>query len=418
MTVLHINSYDKGGGAETVFNFTRNNHLVHRNFSGYISMDNSLEKKSDISFSNCLTGNKIISSFSYIFSLKNYITLRKFLKNNEVDIIHLHGFFSSLSPSVLLAIKVQKRKKKIVVLQTVHEFHVICPNSSLFNYNTNKICEKCIKRKIKFNVFLENCDRRGYISTIVKGFRSLISNNILRHKDIIDYFIAPSNFIKNKLVEGNINSTKITVIRNPIQSKEYFIDSVKKNIVCYFGRFSKEKNLQFLINAFIKWKKESQNDFKLLMIGEGEEEEFLKKMISRTPYYNDILFYKFMEFEDLVTTIQHAKYFSMSSKWYENSPMTILEAISLNIIPIVPRLGGMEESITEILNFGGLYEPDSYDSWIQTIEYLEKNYYSQIAILISKKQKLLERFGIGNYYIKLKELYSVVSEKNKNFVNN
>ncbi len=403
LKVLHINSFDKKGGAETVFQISKNFPGID-NYSGYVETSR-ISKKPDISFHSWESYNKFIGILNYIFSLKNYNALRSFLKTTDVDVIHLHGFFSSISPSILLAIKKAKQKKKIKVVQTLHDFHLICPNASLYNYNKNVICEKCIGNGIKLSILFENCDRRGWAFSIIKGLRSFVANNILHHKNIIDTFICPSEFLKSKLIEDGIGESRITVIRNPISFTNDFVIPPKKNIICYFGRFSKEKNLEFLINTFNSWKLKFPNDFKLFLIGEGEEESTLKSLASECSTKNDIYFISFLPYDKLVTAIQDVKYLAMTSMCYENAPMSVIEGMSLNIIPIVPSIGGMKESVETLLQFGKTYLPNNIDSWIDSICYLEENYNEQIKKLVKSKINILEEAGIESYFRKVFKIY-------------
>ncbi|MCX6171130.1 MAG: glycosyltransferase family 4 protein [Ignavibacteriales bacterium] len=404
MKLLHINSYDRKGGAETIFNITRCNLISAENYSGFVKLKDSPEVP-DISFTSWEVDNKILGSFNYIFSIHNYFLLKNFLNKESIDIIHLHGFFASISPSILLAIKKIKKNNHIRVIQTLHDFHLICPNASLYNYANNNICEKCIGKKYKFFIFKDKCDRRGRIHSILKGIRSLVANNILGHRDIIDQFISPSDFLKHKMIEDGIDEKKIIVIRNPIINYMTKSDSKKENLICYFGRFSKEKNLEFLIAAFSLWKMKTNNDFRLLLIGEGEEENKLRELAKTSNCNDSIVFKKFVQNEELVNNIKLAKYFCMTSSWYENAPLSILEALSLNIIPIVPNIGGMDESI-RLFNIGRTYESGNYDSFLDSITTLETSYDLILEELRQKKEDISKCISLKNYHEGLSVIYT------------
>lgn len=287
----------------------------------------------------------------------------------------------------------------------MHEFHLVCPNSGLFDYSKNEICEKCLNQNVKTGSFLKKCDRRGGIYSFLKGMRSFISNNIIRHNGLLDVIISPSDFLKDKLIEGGISGRKITVLRNPIISDISCYDTRKENVICFFGRFSREKNLSFLINAFSEWKRREKNDFKLWLIGKGDDESNLRSIVNKCYYKNDIIFKPFMPADKLNIEIQCVKYYAMTSNWYENAPMGILEAASLNIISIVPDIGGMKETVEKVVKAGGIYKEDDIDSWCETINYLETNYESESRILDMNFKDIVEKYGIDNYYKQLYKIY-------------
>lgn len=406
MKVLHLNSFDLRGGSETVFNVTRANGFVDHNISAYIPRNKS-NKESAVEFEAWDNYGKIKGAFKYIYSAQNYLRLKSFLGENKFDIIHFHDIYSALSPSVLRAMKEPKINQGAKIVQTVHDYHLICPNACLYNYSKGRICEICVGKKRKFNIIWNNCDRRGIIFSLIKALRGYAGNNIFRQTDIVDLYISPSGFLMKKMVEGGINKEKIVLLPNPMKQVEKAKHTAKENIVCYFGRLSGDKNVSFLLNSFLLWKQRSANDFKLVIIGEGEEEENLKEKAQSSEFKSDIIFKPFLPHNLLMAEISKAKYFSMSSIWYENAPMVILEAFANGLIPIVPGQGGMEESIG-IINCGRTYEPGNADSWVNAITEIEESYMNEYSRLLDN-QSIITSYEIENYHKKLLELYHYIT---------
>ena len=342
---------------------------------------------------------------NYVFSFHNYSVLIKFLRENEIEIVHLHGFIVALSSSILLALKRAKKKKRFVIVQTMHDFHVACPNSAFFDYSKNIICEKCLTKKIKLFSFLNSCDRRGLLFSIIKGIRSIVAINMFGHKQLIDKFIAPSKFMSEKLKSDGIASEKIFIVRNPIPIVINKNIGVKRNIICYFGRFSKEKDIPFIINSFAFWKEKRKNDFKLYLIGSGDEENNIRLMSSKSNFCDAIIIKNFMHAKELALFIEPCKYFVMASRLFENAPMGILEAVSLGIIPIVPDLGGMKETVENMINIGRTYKMGNVDSFVQKIDELEEVYSNEINKIEKLKPKFTQNFGVDAYLLQLSALY-------------
>lgn len=408
MKVLHIHSFDNGGGAETVFNITRANSNNQKNYSGYIKTDNTDSSFPDIQFRIYYSYPKFQQLLNYIFSFHNYFALKKFLKETPVDVIHLHGFIGALSASILLALRVEKKRKKFVVIQTMHDFHLSCPNSILFDYSRNSLCEKCLGKKIKLYSFINSCDRRGLIYSFLKGIRTFISNNLFKHERIIDKFIAPSELMKNKLIVEGISNQKIIVIRNPLPTNEYFNSFDKENSICYFGRFSKEKDIPFIIDFFTSWKQNRENNFKLILVGAGDEKQKILQLVRENQFRKDFVIKDFMPINDLKETIKNCKYIIMASRLYENAPMSILESVSLNIIPIVPDLGGMKEMIDSVVTIGKTYKLGDKESLINCMESLEHGYNEEIKKFDKIKYNIINQFGVDNYLDNLNILYTCI----------
>ena len=57
------------------------------------------------------------------------------------DIVHMNNINFQLTPSIIYAIK----KRNIPLVQTVHDYQMICPNHLLYDFGDSKPCERCIK---------------------------------------------------------------------------------------------------------------------------------------------------------------------------------------------------------------------------------------------------------------------------------
>lgn len=414
MKVLHVNNYWEKGGAESVFRFT-----IKALNEYYPDIDNyaafTTDEKKDLPkynknnnifiFDNWRWYNKIIGTFKYIYSIKNSRMMDQVLADIKPDIVHLHGFYSALSPSILTPLLKNKRKFGIKIVQTVHDYHLMCPNSSFYCYSSNTRCTDCLGKKVKLKILWKSCDRRGWIPSLIKGIRSIVSLNLLRHKEVVDFFIAPSLFIKDMLIKEGIPKRKIKVVRNPIQ-EECSIENIefekKRNEFVYFGRFSKEKNLPFLIKTFA----EACNDnflpegTKLTLIGEGEELSLLASLVKNN--YN-ISIKPFMDHKLLMDYLKNSKYLIMTSIWFENAPMAIIEAYQCGLIPLVPKIGGMKE-LVEYFGLGYLFSPEDKNSLKSALLSAIKNYNDDIKKLLKINEKL-SKFHLKYYAREIIKIY-------------
>jgi len=155
----------------------------------------------------------------------------------------------------------------------------------------------------------------------------------------IDLFLAPSEFLKNKMIAWGWPKEKI--IHLP-----YFIDSStsvgmtkEKNYILYFGRLSKEKGIDTLIEAM-----RDLPGIKLKIVGTGPEKENYELRIMNYGLKNiETLGYK--SGQELNEIIANAKFIVVPSVWYENYPMSILESYVLGVPALVANIGGLPEMI-------------------------------------------------------------------------
>ena len=93
-----------------------------------------------------------------------------------------------LTPSIIDA----AYEMNIPVVQTVHDYQMICPNHLLFNPNTNQICEKCIYGD-KSNCIKGNCIHGSKIKSIIGTIEGILYTKRDNYKHV-DRYICPSFF--------------------------------------------------------------------------------------------------------------------------------------------------------------------------------------------------------------------------------
>ena len=80
---------------------------------------------------------RFLYPFKIIYSFEAKNKLIKVIDDFKPDIIHMNNINFQLTPSIIYAAK----KRNIPVVQTVHDYQMICPNHLLYNFDKNVICE-------------------------------------------------------------------------------------------------------------------------------------------------------------------------------------------------------------------------------------------------------------------------------------
>ena len=78
-----------------------------------------------------------------VYSLEAGDKMRALLRDLRPDVAHVHLIEHHLSPSVLDAL----REASIPVVQTAHEYKLVCPNYQLYVPRTGELCERCLPGK-------------------------------------------------------------------------------------------------------------------------------------------------------------------------------------------------------------------------------------------------------------------------------
>ncbi len=340
---------------------------------------------------------------AYLFSHKNIKMMRYILKEIKPDIIHIHNVISEMSSSVIHVLRKLKSKYGYKIIHTLHDFFLGCPNYYLYNFRTHRVCYKCIGKKVKSPIFFSNCEKRGLAYAIMKGLNSIIYNNIVRYKDAIDIFITPSEVLKRGMVREGIPPEKIKVIPNPVvieDMTERLRFTNRKGIV-YFGRISKEKNIGLLVENFIELIKEGIDE-DLFIIGKGEDIKTIEE-IGKDYINKRIKILPFMKRDELHKNLKKMKVFVLPSSCVENFPLSVIEAISVGLLPVVTYLGGARE-IVDYFGVGYIFDPYKKAQLKDVLKRAINEYEINIPLLKKAVTKYKD-FTLRKYIKKVVELY-------------
>lgn len=287
-----------------------------------------------------------------IFSFKTYKEVKKLIDENDIDVVHVHNTLPLISPSIYYA----ARTKKVPVVQTIHNFRLLCPGATFTR--DGEICEDCLSKGL--NQSLKNRCYRNSLSQTGIMYLMMKFHRIIGTYDNINY-ITLTQFNKNKILNLVKDESKVYVKPNFIEKKDK-VDRVLDDYFVYIGRLDEIKGINFLVES---WKNIDTN-INLYIIGGGPEEENLKLFIKEHKLEN-IRLLGFMNREKAFDIIKKSRSIIVPSKWYEGFPMTIAESFSLGVPVIGTKLGNIEAIIDEDEN-GLLFKKDNEQSLKKTIE--------------------------------------------------
>jgi glycosyltransferase involved in cell wall biosynthesis len=170
-------------------------------------------------------------------------------------------------------------------------------------------------------------------------------------------FVSQFSYEQHLKAMPALAAKQTLVAHNAIeQLPEDAISTTMGSYYLYFGRLSHEKGLVTLINAF-----NALPDLRLKIVGEGPMESSLREIAGK-----NIEFCGYQSGDILRTTIRDSKAIVVPSEWYENNPMTIIEAYTAGIPVIGAKIGGIPEIIDEGQT-GYIFEPGNVEQLIGAI---------------------------------------------------
>lgn len=343
MKILMVNKFLHPNGGSETYIFKLGTYLTEQGHEvQYFGMEhegrivgNAVDSyTSDMDFH---TGNRLSKVFypiKTIYSTEARRKLRRVLEDFCPDVVHLNNFNYQLTPSVIIEIVEWRKKtgKTCRIVYTAHDGQLVCPNHLFKNPVTKELCEKCSDGKF-LHCTKGRCIHGSLAKSLVGSAEACYwrSRKIYRHIDVI---ICCSAFMKSKLDHDPILAERTLVLHNFVDRIEWK-ETVKKDYVLYFGRFSEEKGIATLIRVCRRLP-----EIPFVFAGSGP----LEMQISDVPNITNAGFRTGAELERL---IREARFSVCPSEWYENCPFSVMESQMFGTPVLGADIGGIPELIQD-----------------------------------------------------------------------
>ena len=313
---------------------------------------------SDMDFHGGSKLSKLTYPIKTIYSSEARKKLRLVLEDFRPDVCHLNNFNYQLTPSILLEIAKWKREgHPCRVVYTAHDLQLVCPNHMCSNPNTGENCEKCLGGHF-LNCMKGRCIHGSLAKSAVGTLEAMLWNGCGVYKNI-DVIICCSEFLKTKMDTNPLFSGKTVAIHNFVDRISYE-KAEKKDYVLYFGRFSREKGIDTLIQVC-----KALPEIPFIFAGTGPLEE----EIAGVPNIQNV---GFQRGQALETLIREARFSVYPSEWYENCPFSVMESQMYGTPVLGANIGGIPELI-EPGKTGELFESGNAAQLKEKIQALWKN---------------------------------------------
>jgi glycosyltransferase involved in cell wall biosynthesis len=281
-----------------------------------------------------------------VYSRQARHRLEALIRKEKPDIAYLHNIHHQISLSILPVLK----EHGIPIVWRLHDYSLFCPNSIL--YSRGAICEACAGGRY-YHIVLRGCRRGSRAASLVAALGSYVDRR-LRLSDLVDLFIAPSQFLRAKMIQHGLAAGRLIVQPNffepPAPLRPGGREHGEGGDVLAFGRLSPEKGLKTLIQAVAQ-----VPECRLKVVGDGPQRQELEALAGRTAG-DRVEFTGYQPAGRLLETLRRAALVVLPSEWYENCPYTILEAFAAGKPVIASDIGGIPE-LVEDGRQGLLFEP-------------------------------------------------------------
>jgi glycosyltransferase involved in cell wall biosynthesis len=271
--------------------------------------------------------------------------VRKLIRRHHPDVVHVHNLFPMLSPAVLRSAEAEGA----AVVATLHNYRLMCLPANFLR--DGQVCELCLG-KIPWPGVAYRCYRGSALGSGALA-TSLVMHRQLGSFDRVRRFLAVSQFVRQKHIEGGLSPDRIRVKPNfawPAPRRkgpgEYFL---------YLGRLAPEKGVATLLR--------SADDLRerLVIVGDGPQAGLLRRQAPATVEFTGEI-----SPDEVPGILSRARALLVPSLWYEAAPRGIVEAYASGVPVIASRIGALPEVVEQGVT-GILADPGSPEAWTEAM---------------------------------------------------
>lgn len=337
---------------------------------------------------------RVRAFFDVLYNIRAKKNMSGLIEEFKPSLAHLHNIYRQLSPSIIDALAA----KGVPMVMTLHDFNLVSPARTLSV--RGKIWEKSFPNKY-WQCFLDRCVKSSYSQSLAASWEIAYHKRIKIY-DQVSCFISPSRFLIDKYRQYGFKS-EMKYLPNPVICSPEMQSAVAApgDYILYFGRLGEEKGVDDLLLAY----KKSGLDLPLRIVGSGESEASLKKLVKQEKI-SKAEFLGHKSGVELWSLVKGARLVVFTARCYENAPYALLETMLLGKAVLAPEFAGYKELIKDG-ETGYFYEFANVEDLAQKIKKLSKEDCSAKVGEMCKKF-VQENNSPEKYYQGLLEIYKSV----------
>jgi glycosyltransferase involved in cell wall biosynthesis len=264
---------------------------------------------------------------------------RRVIEHVRPDIVHFHHLNLIGAEAIALARHVRPSAR---ILLTLHDYHPICANDGLMMTRPGAnlchgagpdACHSCFPET-----------RPSHFALRARHLRNLLG--------LIDRFIAPSRFARDRFIAWGLPAASIEVIANPVDGEPATsVPAGPRAAFGYFGNIAPHKGVLVALDAirFLAREHAADDTSPRLIVHGGIQHQgqdfvtaFTRALARATPHAFHAGPYRRTELAELMAAVD---WVVVPSLWWENAPLVILEAFRHRRPVIAANIGGMAELV-------------------------------------------------------------------------
>jgi glycosyltransferase involved in cell wall biosynthesis len=330
------------------------------------------------------------------WSRESYEAVRALIRRERPDVAHVYNTLALVTPSVYYAC----HEEGVPVVQTVYNYRLLCPAANFLR--NGRVCEDCVQHSLWRSV-AHGCYRDSRLQSAALAWTLQSHRRRDTWNEIVDLYIAPTEFMRCKLIEGGLPAAKIVVKPN-YHEPDPGLRVASDGSALYVGRLAPEKGVRTLLAA---WQMLDRPP-RLRVVGDGPLREELEETVARMPLGGGIELLGTRPHHEVIELLKAAAFLILPSEWYEAFPHVILEAFACGAPIVASRIGTLPDVIQDGVN-GVLFEPSQAADLAAKVKWIVSHPDDARLIAMSARADYETKYTADRNYERLLGIYRRVA---------
>lgn len=268
-----------------------------------------------------------------VWSNQDYRALRRLIREQQPDIIHVQNFFPLISPSVYYAAKAEK----VPVVQSLRNYRLFCPSYNFFR--DGHVCEDCMGKFVPWPGVFHACYRDSRAATGAVAAMLTVHRVMQTWSKMVDVYIALTQFARQKFIQGGLSAEKIVVKPNFVYPDPGTGEG-RGGYALFVGRLSSEKGIDTLLAAW----EQLRQPVPLKIVGDGPLADRVAKASEQLP---GVEWLGRRPVEETYKLMGEAAFLVFPSEWYETFGRVAIEAFAKGTPVVAADIGAIAELVKQ-----------------------------------------------------------------------
>lgn len=302
---------------------------------------------------------KLALPFWTLYNPKTYRDIRRLVRENRIDVVHVHNTLMLVSPAVYYG----ALRGGAAVVQTIHNFRLLCPGATF--YRDDQVCEDCLKKGLSC-ALKHRCYRGSFSQTLCCVLSMKLHRATGIYKKLT--YICLTEFNKKKLLRlKGLKPEQIFVKPNAVSAPEALVPELdRQDRFLFAARLEDMKGIRVLLEA---WRLLGANGPELLICGSGPLDEWSREFAADNKMTN-VRFLGRLPNDQVRRLMATSRALILPTQWYEGFPLSIAESYSMGTPVLVSNLGNGGSLIKQGVT-GLKFDPKSPQSIAKAVKKME-----------------------------------------------